>query len=125
MYPVTLCVPRHQYALLTNQLPLTTDSAVSSINNKYYTEATIYIRAVNIERDGEQYGTYYQAVRSYREQGKVKQEVVHLGEHQTADEALTAWEQEIGGLQTTRPKQAQKLQAKLERLREWTGEEQG
>jgi hypothetical protein len=38
---------------------------------------------------------------------------------------LTAWEQEIGGLQTTRPKQAQKLQAKLERLREWTGEEQG
>ena len=125
MYPVTLSVPRHRYALLTNQLPLTTDSAVSSINNKYYTEATIYIRAVNIERDGEQYGTYYQAVRSYRERGKVKQEVVHLGEHQTADEALTAWEQEIGGLQTTRPKQAQKLQAKLERLREWTGEEQG
>ena len=104
---------------------MTTDSAVSSINNKYYTGATIYIRAVNIERDGERYGTYYQAVRSYRERGKVKQEVVHLGEHQTADEALTAWEQEMGGLQTTRPKQAQKLQAKLERLREWTREEQG
>ena len=104
---------------------MTTDSAVSSINNKYYTEATIYIRAVNIERDGEQYGTYYQAVRSYRERGKVKQEVVHLGEHQTADEALTAWEQEIGGLQTTRPKQAQKLQAKLVRLRELSGVEQG
>jgi hypothetical protein len=104
---------------------LTADSAVSSINNKYYRGAIVYIRAVNIERDGEQYGTYYQAVRSYREQGKVKQEVVHLGEHQTADEALTAWEQEIGGLQTTRPKQARKLQAKLERLREWTGEEQG
>jgi hypothetical protein len=64
-------------------------------------------------------------VRSYREQGKVKQAVVHLGEHQTADEALTAWEQEIGGLQSTRPKQARKLQAKLERLREWTEEEQG
>jgi hypothetical protein len=104
---------------------LTAVSEVCSINNKYYTEATIYIRAVNIERDGEKYGTYYQAVRSYREQGKVKQDVVHLGEHQTADEALTAWEQEIGGLQTTRPKQARKLQAKLERLREWTGEEQG
>jgi hypothetical protein len=104
---------------------LTTDSAVSSINNKYYTGVIIYIRTVNIERDGERYGSYYQAVRSYRERGKVKQEVVHLGEHQTADEALTAWEQEIGGLQTTRPKQAQKLQAKLERLREWTGEEQG
>jgi hypothetical protein len=96
---------------------------VSIINTTQ--ELSVYIRAVNIERDGEQYGTYYQAVRSYREQGKVKQEVVHLGEHQTADEALTAWEQEIGGLQTTRPKQARKLQAKLERLREWTREEQG
>ena len=125
MYPVTLCVSRHRCGLLTNRLPLTDDSVVSSINNKYHTGVTIYIRTVNIERDGERYGTYYQAVRSYREQGKVKQEVVHLGEHQTADEALTAWEQEIGGLQTTRPKQARKLQAKLERLREWTGEEQG
>ena len=73
--------------------------------------------AVNIQRDGEQYGTYYQAVRSYRESGKVKQEVIHLGEHQTADEALAAWEREIGELQTARPKQARKLQAKLERLR--------
>ena len=57
-------------------------------------------------------------MRSYREQGKVKQEIIHLGEHQTADEALTAWEREIGELQTTRPKQARKLQAKLERLQE-------
>jgi hypothetical protein len=64
-------------------------------------------------------------VRSYREQGKVKQDVVHLGEHQTADEALTAWEQEIGKVEATRPKQARKLQAKLERLRQLTGEEQG
>ena len=95
---------------------------VSIINTT--AEVSIYIRAVNLERDGERYGTYYQAVRSYREQGKVKQEVVHLGDHQTADEALTAWEQEIGGLQTTRPKQARKLQAKLERLRKWTEEEQ-
>lgn len=47
----------------------------------------------------------------------MKQEVIHLGEHQTADEALTAWEREIGELQTARPKQARKLQAKLERLR--------
>lgn len=31
----------------------------------------------------EQYGTYYQAVRTYREKGKVKQEVIHSGEHQT------------------------------------------
>jgi hypothetical protein len=98
---------------------------VCSINNKYYDGATIYIRAVNIERDGEEYGTYYQAVRSYREQGKVKQEVIHLGEHQTADEALTAWEQEIGKFEATRPKQARKLQAKLERLRVLSGVEQG
>ncbi len=41
----------------------------------------MYIRAVNMERDGERYGTYYQAVRSYpyRDGGKVKQGVVHLG----------------------------------------------
>jgi hypothetical protein len=104
---------------------LTGESVASSINNKYYTGATIYIRAVNIERDGERYGTYYQAVRSYREQGKVKQDVVHLGEHQTADEALTAWEQEIGTFEVTRPKQARKLQAKLEKLRKLRGVVQG
>ena len=96
---------------------------VSNINTT--NRATIYIRAVNIVRDGEKYGTYYQAVRSYRESGKVKQEVIHLGEHQTADEALTAWEQEIGKFEATRPKQARKLQAKLERLRELSGVEQG
>jgi hypothetical protein len=93
---------------------------VCSINNEYYTGVTIYIRAVNIERDGEQYGTYYQAVRSYREQGKVKQDVVHLGEHQTADEALTTWEREIEELARTRSKQAQKLEEKLKRLRALT-----
>jgi hypothetical protein len=72
---------------------------------------------VNIERDGEKYGTYYQAVRSYREQGKVKQEVIHLGEHSTPEDAMAAWEREIGELQTIRPKAAQKVQAKVERLR--------
>jgi hypothetical protein len=82
--------------------------------------ATIYVRAVNIERDGEQYGTYYQAVRSYREQGKVKQEVIHLGQHSTTESAIEAWEQQVGELQTTRPKQARKLQAKLDRLQELT-----
>jgi hypothetical protein len=91
---------------------------VCSINIKYYKGATIYIRAINIERDGEQYGTYYQAVRSYREQGKVKQEVVHLGEHQTAEAALAAWPQEIQELKRTRPKQAEKLQSKLDKLQE-------
>ena len=96
---------------------------VSIINTT--TGVTVYIRAVNIERDGEQYGSYYQAVRSYREQGKVKQEVIHLGQHSTPDKALTAWEREIEELARTRPKQARKLHAKVERLREWTGEEQG
>ena len=80
----------------------------------------IYIRAVNIERDGEQYGTYYQAVRSYRESGKVKQNVVHLGEHQTADDALTAWVEEVRTLQAKRPRKAEKLRAKMDRLRELT-----
>jgi hypothetical protein len=64
-------------------------------------------------------------VRSYREQGKVKQEVIHLGEHSTADEALTAWEREIEELARTRLKQARKLQAKLERLQELSGVMEG
>ena len=89
-----------------------------SINNKYYKGVTIYIRAVNIERDSEQYGTYYQAVRSYREKGKVKQEVIHLGEHTTAEAALNSWPHEVQELKRTRPKQAEKLQDKLDRLRE-------
>jgi hypothetical protein len=72
---------------------------------------------VNIDRDGEQYGTYYQAVRSYREGGKVKQDVVHLGQYATADEALTAWADDVRQLQTTRPRKAEKLRAKMEKLR--------
>jgi hypothetical protein len=92
-----------------------------SINIKYYAGATIYIRAIKIERDGEQYGTYYQAVRSYREGRKVKQEVVHLGEHQTVEAALATWPQEIQKLERTgRPKKAKTLQRKLDRLQELT-----
>ncbi len=93
---------------------------ICSINNKYYERATIYIRAVNIERDGEQYGTYYQAVRSYRVNGKVKQDVVHLGQHSTPQAAVEAWEREIRELVTVRPKAARKVRAKLDRLRELT-----
>jgi hypothetical protein len=89
-----------------------------SIKYKYYKGATIYIRAVNIERDGEQYGTYFQAVRSYREQGTVKQEVIHLGEHSTAERALESWPREIQELNRTRPRQADKIQQKLDRLQE-------
>jgi len=89
---------------------------VSKINTT--SGATIYIRAIKIERDGEQYGTYYQAVRSYREKDKVKQEVIHLGEHSTAESALESWPQQIQELKRTRPKQAEKLQKKLDRLQE-------
>ena len=91
-----------------------------SINNKYYKqEVSIYIRAVKIEREGEQYGTYYQDVRSYREGGKVKQEVVHLGEHSTAESALESWPEEIRELERVgKPRKAEKLQNKLERLQE-------
>jgi hypothetical protein len=59
-------------------------------------------------------------VRSYREKGKVKQEVVRLGEHSTAESALELWPRDIAELQRTRPKQAEKLQDKLDRLRELT-----
>jgi len=92
---------------------------VCSINIKYYKGATIYIRAIKIERDGEQYGTYYQAVRSYREKGKVKQEVVHLGEYSTAEAALAAWPREVKELERIgRPRKADKLQDKLDLLQE-------
>jgi hypothetical protein len=94
-----------------------------SIKNKYYKGATNYIRAVNIKRDGEQYGTYYQAVRSYREGegGKVKQDVIHLGEHSTAEAALNTWPQELKELERIgRPRTAEKLQDKLDRLQELT-----
>lgn len=77
----------------------------------------MYIREVNINRDGERYGTYYQAVRSYREAGKVKQDVIHLGEHATADGALTAWAEDVRRLDTTRPRKADKLRAKMDKLR--------
>ena len=61
-------------------------------------------------------------MRSYREGGKVKQEVVHLGEHSTAESALESWPQEIAELKRVgRPRKAEKLQDKLNRLRELTG----
>ena len=96
---------------------------LSKINTTkdYKGGATIYIRAVKIERDGEQYGTYYQAVRSYRERGKVKQEVIHLGEHSTAESALESWPQEIQAFgRMGRPRKADTIQRKLNRLQELT-----
>jgi hypothetical protein len=56
---------------------------------------------------------------SYREGGKVKQDVVHLGEHQTAEAALDAWPEEVKELERIgRPRKAEKLQEKLDRLQE-------
>ena len=67
-------------------------------------------------------GPYFQLVRSYREGGKVKQEVlVHLGVHETPEAALSAWPTEITHLQRIgRDQQAGKLQANFEKLRALT-----
>ena len=64
-------------------------------------------------------GPYFQLVRSYREEGKVKQEVlVHLGEHETAEAALKAWSSEAEHLRYIgREDQADRLEAKTNKLR--------
>jgi hypothetical protein len=70
-------------------------------------------------------GPYFQLVRSYREGGRVKQEVlVHLGEHETPEAALVAWPLEIEYLRVIgRESQAEKLESKLAKLRDlWKGE---
>ena len=101
---------------ITNDVKLCVVSIINTTKGVH-----IYIRAIKIKRDGEQYGTYYQAVRSYREKGKVKQKVVHLGEHETAEAALESWPKEIQELRRRgRPKQAKNLQDKLDRLQELT-----
>jgi hypothetical protein len=67
-------------------------------------------------------GPYFQLVRSYREGGKVKQEVlVHLGEHPAPEAALEAWPTQVEHLRAIgRDDKANKLEAKLDRLREFT-----
>jgi hypothetical protein len=76
-------------------------------------------------------GPYFQLVRSYREEGKVKQEVlVHLGEHETPEAALAAWPQEVEHLRSIgREDQAAKLATNLEKLQALTratkGEDDG
>jgi hypothetical protein len=72
-------------------------------------------------------GPYFQLVRSYREEGKVKQEVlVHLGTHQRPEEALEAWPSEVEHLRAIgRNDQADKLEANLEKLRALTEAEKG
>ena len=70
-------------------------------------------------------GPYFQLVRSYREGGRVRQEIlVHLGEHETPEAASAAWPSEIEHLRVIgRESQAEKLESKLWKLRElWEGE---
>jgi len=64
-------------------------------------------------------GPYFQLVRSYREDGKVKQEVlVHLGRYEKPEDALRAWPSEVRHLrQIGREHQADKLEANLKKLR--------
>ena len=75
----------------------------------------MYVRTVN-SRGRE----YRQLVRSFRESGKVKQEVIaHLGELTSAEEALEYWPQEVKLLRRTgQHGKADKVETKLERLRE-------
>ena len=71
-------------------------------------------------------GPYFQLVRSYREDGKVRQEVlVHLGTHERPEDALAAWPTEAEHLRKIgREGQAAKLEANLNKLRTLTETEQ-
>jgi hypothetical protein len=62
-------------------------------------------------------GPYFQLVRSYRQEGKVRQEVlVHLGTHERPEDALAAWPSEVEHLRKIgREEQADKLEGKLEK----------
>lgn len=72
---------------------------------------------VKIERDGEQYGTYCQAIPSCREGGKAKHDVVYLGQYDSAEAALASWLQAIDELERIgRPRKTEKLEAKLSKL---------
>ena len=67
-------------------------------------------------------GPYFQLVRSYREEGKVRQEVlVHLGTHERPEDALAAWPSEAEHLRKIgREEQADKLEGNLNKLRALT-----
>jgi hypothetical protein len=72
-------------------------------------------------------GPYFQLVRSYREGGKVRQEVlVHLGRHEKSEDALAARPSEVAHLRKIgREDQADKLEANLNKLRALTEAEKG
>src|SRR5215210_4796839 len=56
-----------------------------------------YVRKKKIRGENGKTYTYHQLVRGYREDGKVKQEVVaHLGRHETPGAALTYWDEAAG-----------------------------
>jgi len=61
-------------------------------------------------------------VRSYRESGKVKQEVlVHLGRYEKPEDALAAWPSEVEHLRAIgRDDQADRLEGNLEKLKALT-----
>jgi hypothetical protein len=65
-------------------------------------------------------GPYFQLVRSFRnEEGKPRQEVlVHLGIHETPEDALAVWPDEVAQLRRIgRERQADRLEANLKKLR--------
>ena len=72
-------------------------------------------------------GPYFRLVRSYREGGKVRQEVlVHLGRHERPEDALAAWPKEVEHLRKIgREDQADKLEANLKKLEELIRADEG
>lgn len=86
-------------------------------------ETTIFIRKTKSRK----YGTYYQLVRSYRDDaGKPRQRMlVHLGEHPTPEAAMAAWPVEIEKHSAAgRHQQQSKLQSKLDTLQGLVGREE-
>jgi len=92
-------------------------------DNSYDRGGSIYVRRTTSRGRG----PYFQLVRSYREGGRVKQEVlVHLGRHERHEDALAAWPSEVEHLRKIgREHQANKLEANLEKLRMLTEAETG
>ena len=83
--------------------------------------ATDWRPAIPIRRSRSRKHDYFQLVRYYRnDEGKPRTEVlVHLGEHETPEAALTNWPREIDEHRRNgRDEQAENLQRKLNRLQE-------
>ena len=89
----------------------------------YYRGGIIYVRRTMSRGRG----PYFQLVRSYRGEGKVRQEVlVHLGTHEGPEDALAAWPSEVAHLRKIgREDQAAKVEANLTKLRALTEAEKG